>query len=105
MSIGQLKNLSRSGALILNGEVQLFSLIHVALGSHQEPTLDEETIAAYVTRVGDDGIGVEWCEFAPPAVTALLQAAIASSGAHKERQIEPVLPEVPDTAPLLNYAS
>jgi hypothetical protein len=103
ISIGQLKNLSRSGALILNGDVQLFSLIHVVLESPQQK--DEETVAAYVTRVCDDCIGVEWCEFAPPAVVALLQTAIASSGGFAERQIDSEPPEMPSAAPLLEYVS
>jgi hypothetical protein len=103
ISIGQLKNLSRSGALILNSDVQLFSLIHMVLESHQQK--DEAAVAAYVTRVCDDGIGVEWCEFAPPAVVALLQTAIASSGAFGEHQLDSVPPEMPSVAPLLENVS
>jgi hypothetical protein len=103
VSIGLLQNLSRSGALILNSDVQLFSLIHVVLASHQQK--DEEPIAAYVTRVSDDGIGVEWCEFAPPAVVALLQTVLASSGASGEPQIESAPLEMPAAAPLLENVS
>jgi hypothetical protein len=81
IGIGLLKNLSRSGALIVNCDLQLFSLIHVVLESDQGSKRAEEGVAAYVTRVCDDGIGVEWCEFAPPAVAALLQTVIAPTGA------------------------
>jgi hypothetical protein len=76
-SVGRTKNLSRSGALIADCDLPLFSLIQVIFESHQQPKTDEETIAAYVTRVCDDGVGVEWCEFAPPSVAALLRTAIS----------------------------
>jgi hypothetical protein len=103
--IGLLKNLSRSGALIVNCELQLFSLIHVVLESDPGSKQAEEPVAAYVTRVCNDGFGVEWCEFAPPAVAALLQTVIAPTGATEVRQKDSVTAEQPFAEPLLNYAS
>jgi hypothetical protein len=100
--VGLLKNLSRSGALIVNCDLQLFSLIHVVLQSHQGSN-DEESVAAYVTRACDDGIGVEWCEFAPFAVADLLRTVLASSGAFAERPIDSLSAEMPSAAPLLEY--
>jgi hypothetical protein len=85
IGVGLLRNLSRSGAFIGNCDLQLFSLIHVVLHPHQGAT-DEDAVAAYVTRAGEGGIGVEWCEFAPPAVADLLQTALAASAALGERQ-------------------
>jgi hypothetical protein len=105
MGIGLLKNLSRSGALIVNCDLQLFSLIQVVLEPHQGSKRDEESVAAYVTRVGDDGVGIEWCEFAPPAVVALLQTAVASSGTFGERQIDSVPSDMPSAALLLEYVN
>jgi hypothetical protein len=102
ITVGLLKNLSRSGAFIVNCDLQLFSLIHVVLQPHQGSN-DEESIAAYVTRTCDGGIGVEWCEFAPPAVADLLRAAAASSGAFAERQMDSELPEMSAAALLLEY--
>jgi hypothetical protein len=102
ISVGLLKDLSRSGALIVNCDLQLYSLIHVGLHPHQGAN-DEDAVAAYVTRTCDGGIGVEWCEFAPPAVADLLQAALASSGAFAERQMDSEPPELPSAAPLLEY--
>ncbi len=81
-SIGRPRNLSRSGALVSGCDLQLFSLIHIVL--------QDETIAAYVTRLGDDGAGVEWCEFAPPAVAELLQTPATTSD--------------PPVEPLVNYS-
>jgi hypothetical protein len=104
IGFGLLKNLSRSGALIVNCDLQLYSLIHVVFKSRPGLKQDDESVSAYVTRVGDDGIGVEWCEYAPPAVAELLQTVIASS-APAERQIDPVAAEVPSAVALLSYAS
>src|ERR1700733_6332932 len=103
IAVGLLRDLSRSGALIVNCDLQLFSLIHVVLQPHQGSN-DEESIAAYVTRTCDGGIGVEWCEFAPPAVADLLRAAAASSGAFAERQMDSELPEMSAATLLLEYA-
>jgi hypothetical protein len=104
-SIGRIKNLSRSGALITDCDLPLFSLIQVIFESHQEPKPDEESVAAYVTRICDDGVGVEWCEFAPPAVAALLQNAIGSSDAFEDHEIDTVTPEAPLLSPPLNCVS
>jgi hypothetical protein len=40
-------------------------------GSRAEPY----RVSGYVARVDDGGLGVEWCEFAPPAIRALLNDA------------------------------
>jgi len=102
IAVGLLKNLSRSGALIVNCDLQLFSLIHVVLHPHQGSN-DEDAVAAYVTRACEGGIGVEWCEFAPPTVADLLRAAAASSGAFAEPQMDSESSEMPSAALLLEY--
>jgi len=104
IGLGLLKNLSRSGALIVNCDLQLYSLIHVVFKSQPGLKQDDASVSAYVTRVSDDGIGVEWCEFAPPAVAELLQTVSGSSAALGESQGEPVTSEM-TAAPILNYAS
>ncbi len=78
-SIGQLRNLSRSGAFVAAPDLQLFSLLHVAFEALGRPKQDEDTIVAYVTRVCDEGIGIEWCEFAPPVVCELLRMSAATA--------------------------
>jgi hypothetical protein len=105
IGLGLLKNLSRSGALIVNCDLQLYSLIHVVFRSRPGLSQDDESVSAYVTRIGDDGVGVEWCEYAPPAVAELLQTVIAASGAPAERQVDPSTAELPSAAALLSYAS
>jgi hypothetical protein len=76
VSIGRITNLSRSGAFIGDFDFRLLSLIHVVLESPLRPKRDGGIISAYVARVCNDGIGVEWCEFGPPAVIELLRAMI-----------------------------
>jgi hypothetical protein len=72
-SMGRLVNLSRSGACVVDCDVQLFSLIHVDFDPDVSTKEPWPTIAAYVTRLTDQGVGIEWCEFAPPLVAVLLQ--------------------------------
>lgn len=106
-SIGRLINLSRSGAFIAGCETQLFSLVQVALDPHLRQKQVEDTIAAYVTRVCDEGVGVEWCEFAPPVVTELLQVAMRTSlDVYLQGRMDTGPREVTsDTAPSLSIAS
>jgi hypothetical protein len=91
-SIGRLVNLSRSGACVVDCDLQLFSLIHVDLDPDVGTKQPGPTIAAYVTRVTAQGVGIEWCEFAPPLVAALLQTEMTTSDALAERHPE-ALPE------------
>ncbi len=90
MSIGRLMNLSRSGALIVGCELQLFSLIQVDLDPQRTLKTEEGRLSAYVTRVEEDGVGIEWCEFAPPAVAELLRSAADTLDPTRHRQTDPV---------------
>ena len=90
MSIGRLMNLSRSGALIVGCDLQLFSLIQVDLDPQRTLKPEEGRLAAYVTRVAEAGVGIEWCEFAPPAVAALLRSAADTLDPTRHRQRDPV---------------
>ena len=90
MSIGRLMNLSRSGALIVGCELQLFSLIEVDLDPQRTLKAEEGRLSAYVTRVEEDGVGIEWCEFAPPAVAALLRSVTDTLDPTRHRQTHPV---------------
>lgn len=95
-SIGRVKNLSRSGALICGCELQLFSLVQI--------NLRDATVSGYVTRLDADGAGIEWCEFAPPVVAELLQKAdpMVSTAA---APLQPAAPVLPVTEPLANCSS
>jgi hypothetical protein len=69
---GCMKNLSLSGALV-NADIDcgLHAIIQVNI-----PQLSHSpaTVTAYVSRKTPEGIGVEWCEFAPIVVKDLLRS-------------------------------
>jgi len=50
---------------------------------------DAVTIAAYVARKTDDGLGIEWCEFAPAAVVELVKRATQAQLPLSLRGVEP----------------
>jgi PilZ domain-containing protein len=75
---GRLSNLSVSGACIKTDfDLRVLSRIQVAIDLPQRSKHEAPSVAAYVARKLKDTIGIEWCEFAPPAVSRLLQAFAA----------------------------
>jgi hypothetical protein len=75
---GQLRNVSSSGGYIETSlPVEPLMRVKVQLKlsgpvGHGSSRLKAE---GHVVRVGRDGFAVEWCEFAPPAIRALIQLA------------------------------
>lgn len=68
-------DLSLSGACIQAGyELRALSRIEVCIVIPFKPGSDASRITAYVTRSSNVGIGVEWCEYAPPVITEMMQA-------------------------------
>jgi PilZ domain len=71
---GCMKNLSLSGALVkADVDLGLHALIHVSIAV-PSPSQSGASIAAYVSRKAREGVGVEWCEFAPSVVKDLLRS-------------------------------
>ena len=74
---GRLADLSVSGALIrADLDARLLSRVQVAIilplwSKHESPLVE-----AYVARKHKNGFGIEWCEFAPPAVSELLRIIV-----------------------------
>jgi PilZ domain len=69
-----MKNLSLSGALVKADMILgLHALIHVSIHG-PSPSPGTETISAYVSRKTEEGVGVEWCAFAPSVVKDLLRS-------------------------------
>jgi hypothetical protein len=73
VSVARLRNLSTSGAFVQTA-------LHPPLLAPLEMTLDVRPgsvaptrLQAHVVRVTADGVGIEWDEFAPDAVCALLR--------------------------------
>ncbi len=72
---GRLNDLSVSGAFIrTNLEPRLLSRVQIAMALPFYPKHEAPLIFAYVARKYPDGIGVEWCEFAPLPVREILRA-------------------------------
>ena len=71
---GYLENLSLSGALVkADVDLGLHALVQLSI-KMPSPTPRAAAIAAYVCRRAKEGIGVEWCEFAPTIVKDLLRS-------------------------------
>jgi hypothetical protein len=82
------------------------SRIQIVIDLPHRSRCEAPIIAAYVTRVSKESVGIEWCEFAPPVVSELLQTFTA------RRYIRLRKPEPPATiavsrlsAPLLKHGT
>ena len=72
--VGRMKNLSLSGALVKSDvDLGLNTLIKVSI-KMPSPSQRAAAITAYVSRKAGEGVGVEWCEFAPSVVKDLLRS-------------------------------
>jgi hypothetical protein len=100
---GRLSNLSVSGAFIrVDVDVRPLARILVAIELPHRTKYDAPTIPAFVARKLKDGIGIEWCEFKPPAICRLLQSFAARHYRHKRAGPAPgAIPR--RAAPLLKH--
>jgi len=72
---GCIKDLSLSGALMkFDCQLRLHSLIEVHI-KLPPPSPRVDIVKAYVSRELNQGVAIEWCEFAPTIVKDLLQSA------------------------------
>jgi hypothetical protein len=85
IAAGRIANVSASGALIRT-ELRLAPLNRIDI------LIDGLPVPAFVVRTPSGAIGVEWCEFAPGIVTAVLLAQTQSIP-------QPLAPAKPDPAP------
>jgi hypothetical protein len=104
---GRISDLSVSGALIkAELEARLLSRIQIALVlpfwlKHESPIVE-----AYVTRKQREEFGIEWCEFAPRAVSELLRAVAARPYTHLRRPVAPASLTISRlSAPLLKHGT
>jgi len=82
---GRLTNVSLSGGFITTlVDVRILCRLLVTFEDPWRSEHDTITVAAYVARRGDNGFGVEWCDFAPAVVVELVrntnQPQLALSG-------------------------
>jgi hypothetical protein len=72
---GRMLNASSSGAYVAtSATLPIMTRVHVVLGSARQQHGRSHRVAAYIVRTDGDGIGIEWQEFAPSAVLALMDA-------------------------------
>jgi hypothetical protein len=72
---GCMKNLSLSGALMKSDwDLRLHSLIEVHITLPPSPRVD--IVKAQVSRKLKEGVGIEWCEFAPTIIKDLLRSQL-----------------------------
>ena len=70
---GCVKNLSLSGALVRSDrELRLHALIEVHI-ELPPPASRAAVLEAHVSRKSNEWVGIEWCQFAPNFVKALLR--------------------------------
>jgi hypothetical protein len=75
MRPARLANLSVSGALIeTDWELRPLSQIEVIIDLPHHWRYEAPTVAAYVARRYKRGVGIEWCEFAPPVISKTLRS-------------------------------
>jgi PilZ domain len=71
---GHLKDLSLSGALVITDQaLPLHAFVEISIET-PDTGHGGEGVMARVMRNLEGGVGVEWCEFAPRAVTDLLRS-------------------------------
>jgi hypothetical protein len=89
---GRLTDLSMSGASIKIGmDLRVLTRVQVALVMPGQFPHATPVISAYVARKHRDGVGVEWCAFAPQAVVELLR----SSAVRRKERSHPAPPIYP----------
>ena len=90
MRTGRLIDLSMSGGFILTTvDLRELRRLQISLVLPQRFSVATPLISAYVTRRDRDGIGVEWCDFAPRGVVELLRSSAVKRGqqpAHRTLQ-------------------
>ncbi len=69
---GRIANASLSGSFVHTAcRLLPFTRVIVELESGARPNTPQR-IGAYVVRAAPDGLGLEWCDFAPDAIATLL---------------------------------
>lgn len=72
---GRMLNVSLSGAYVeTSAGYPLLARISIACALGLAERAAASCVAAYVTRVSSDGVGLEWFEFAPAVVRQLMRA-------------------------------
>jgi hypothetical protein len=78
MGNGCMKDLSLSGAFLKSDrDLRLHTLVEVSIAL-PPPSSRTAVIKAHVSRKFKEGVGIEWCEFAPSIIKDLVRSASRS---------------------------
>ena len=90
---GRIANASLSGAFVRPARsLPAFTRVVVELDGGTARQSAPQRVPAYVVRTAPDGLGLEWYEFSPPAIAALLARTVAvrsSSAGVRSAENEP----------------
>jgi PilZ domain len=77
---GRLRDVSLSGAFVQTDlKLPVFTHVAIEFKLNQGNVNEIQEVAACVARRVDDGLGVEWCEFAPQVIRDLLAGTHAQT--------------------------
>ena len=80
---GRLTNLSVSGALLVADlDARMLARVEIHVVRHHRRVHETPAIQAFIARKYRHGFGLEWCVFAPPAISELLRTAQRHPFAH-----------------------
>lgn len=104
IAVGRLRNVSLSGGYVETGAmVPLGTRLHVELEWIYWERAENRRVPAYVVRSDENGLGLEWCDFAPGWIALListhsqtsygaLQTQLPVSGADKRNLVDAKAP-------------
>jgi hypothetical protein len=96
----RLTNVSVSGGCIKSSfDLRLLSRIELAIELPRRFTPATSPLVAYVTRKLKSGAGIEWCEFAPPAISELIRSATPRRYGYPRRSVTPARAQPQPRAP------
>ena len=94
LTFARLRNASSSGAYV-ETRTALPMLGRVWIELDWEHRDDSKRIAAYVVRTGQNGVGLEWCDFAPRAILALIERSRRLVASDRRDNISPAIRRLP----------
>lgn len=94
LTFARLKNASSSGAYVQT-RAALPMLSQVWLELDWDRRDDSKRIAAYVVRTDPDGVGLEWCDFAPRAILTLIERSWRLVASDRRDGIPPAIRRLP----------
>ena len=94
-------NASVSGGLVdTDVRLPVFSHVVVEFDLHGNSGSLKQRVPAYVVRHGQDGIGLEWQEFAPRAIVGLLETTLRASTPPGQHTLVALPPPGPPNLPV-----